>query len=332
MGVEGTVHYDKVLTNLSVRFLESDFDRQYIGMEVCPVVRETERSAKYPIFGRDEFKYAADDDLLSAEGESKLYAPSMSADAYFCDIHSEEIRISEYDRMGADEPFAVDVARRVPEIVRRMRRRHELAVATLLTTAGSYAAANQKTANPKWDAANATPLKDIEDWMEAMALACGVLPDTVVFPVACWNVFHNLSDVRTAIKGDRGGDVRREDVQEYFGLKRVLIGRGIRDTGKKGQAASMTRLWAGKAIQMLYVGSPPQTKETASTAKTFTWNPRELKGVVQQGMTVGVIPDRLRGGNPGMRIGRVDWSYAVKATGVDAAGKIIAGLFGTVLT
>jgi len=332
MGVEGTVHYDKTLTNLSVRFLEGDFDRQYIGMQVCPMVRETERSGRFPVFGMDEFKYAADDDLLSAEGESKLYAPSMSVDTYFCDIHSEEIRISEYDRLGADAPFQVDVARRIPEIVRRMRRRHELAVATLLTTAGNYAAANQKTANPKWDAANATPCKDIEDWMEAMALQCGVLPDTIVFPVACWSVFHNLEVVRDAIKGDRGGTVRREDVQEHFGLRNVLIGRGVRDTAKKGQTGSLTRLWAGKAIQMLYVGASAQTKETAATAKTFTWNPRELKGVVQQGMTVGIIPDRLRGGNPGMKIGRVDWNYCVKATGVNEAGKIISGLFGNVLT
>jgi len=325
--IEGTVHYDKTLTDLSIRFLESDFEGQLLGPKVAPLVTVDEQSGRYPVFGMEEFKYADDDDLLSDEGEARIYAPSMSADSYNCDLHAEQIIVSEYKRARSDRAFEVDAARRLPEVIRRMRWRHELKVASLLTTAGNYATNNKldldSLANRRWDESAPTPIEDIENAMDVMQLQCGVFPDTLIFPLAAWRKWKNLSDVRDAIKGDRGGAIVRQDVADHFGFRNVFIGAGLRDTAKKGQSRSMARLWGTKNVVLLYAGSGESNLQTPATAKTFVFNPPEIP-TAQLGMVVGIERIPKRGGVPGSMSAEADWFYTVKATGV-AGGKIIAG-------
>lgn len=327
MPVEGTVHYDKTLTNLSVRFLEDDFEGNLIGFTACPLVNVDEHSARYPVFGMDEFKYDEDDDVLSDEGEANIYAPSMSADTYFCTAHAEKIIIPEYQRARADKPFEVLVVRRIPELARRMRRRHELGVAKKLMTAGNYATNNQydlDASGTRWDEADPTPCENVELWMDSCELQCAVRPDTIIFPRQVWRKFHNLPEVKAAIRGDKGGAVRRPDVAEYFGLRNVLIGGGMRDTAAKGKAASLARVWNYKHVALLYVGQAQLSLETPSTAKTLVWNPDGIP-VSEKGMVVGMGKIDWRGGVPGSQVGEVDWHRDIKLTGVNEGGKIISG-------
>lgn len=323
MKPEGDYTVDAMLSNMAVSFLESDFEGTLIGGRMAPLVNVGLKSAFYPVHGLEELKVAANEDLISTEGESKLYNPKESKDAYKCETHSEKIEIAEYDRLAAHAAFNIDAAKRIPDLVRRMRRRHEIIVATLFGTTGNYNAANYDTPDTLWDAEGADPVQDIEAAQDALNLACGQNADTIVFPLAVWRKFKNLAAVRNAIKGDNGGAINEADVAKFFNIPNVLVPKAIYDTTKKGQTKVLARTWGTKDVILAYCGPKGLDKDSASSAKTFCWLPEGI-GAGALGMLVGLRTDNSRGGVLGVKEGKVDWSYAVAPTGVDEAGKLVS--------
>lgn len=325
MPVQGDIRADGLLTNLSVAL--ADQTPNLIGRRVAPLVLMDKDSGPYPFFGRDEFKVTGeDDDLIGDLGEAKTYEPSMTKDTYTTEAHAEKVVISVAQQHKSQTPFEVAIAPRLAEVVRRQLMRHEIKVSALLQAPGNFAADNQVdiTASPnrQWDESAPTPLIDIETGIAQVELSIGRPPTHLILPRLVYNQFRSIPAVRDAIKGDGGGAISREDIARYFGLEEVLVGGGVYDSAKKGQAASRTRIWGLKHATLLYVTPSPEPK-TATTAYTFVWNPPE-GGVDGRIVTQWFMPEL---GTMGANAARAAWYHDVKAVGVDSpsGGLIISG-------
>ena len=80
-----------------------------------------------------------------------------------------------------------------------------------------------------------------------------IRPNIAVFGQQTWTKLRRHKLIVQAIKGTAqgAGMVSRQEFAEFFELQEVLVGAGFVNQAKKGQAATMSRVW-GKHAAFLY--------------------------------------------------------------------------------
>lgn len=147
-----------------------------------------------------------------------------------------------------------------------MRIDREMRVAAAVQNAANYAAANVTniaTAADRFDDPDSDPEAVFDHALNGTLI---YRPNTVTMSQGVWEVLRKHPKLVKAIKGTTtgAGKFTREEFASYFEVARVLIGAGYVNAAKKGQAASMQRIW-GKHISLIYLDS------TAGTTGGVTW-------------------------------------------------------------
>ncbi len=165
----------------------------------------------------------------------------------------------------------------------------------LVFGAANYAAANKVTlagADQFSDFVGSDPIGTIMDCLDAMIMRANIM---VIGRPAFSQLIRHPKIVKAVLRnsGD-SGVVRREDIAALLELDAVFVGEAFLNTAKKGQTASLSRVW-GKHISLIY----RDTLATTNRGTTF--------GLTAQfGTRVsGATPDRnigLRGGQM-LRVG-----------------------------
>lgn len=128
----------------------------------------------------------------------------------------------------------------------------EVRVANLVFAAGTYPAANKVTLSgtSQWsDTANSDPVAAITNALDVPVMR----PNIAVFGQATWTGVRRHPKIVQAIKGTAQGAglVSRTEFADFFELQEVLVGQGFLNTAKKGQTATMSRVW-GKHAALIY--------------------------------------------------------------------------------
>ncbi|MFG6462268.1 hypothetical protein ACG04Q_11870 [Roseateles sp. DXS20W] len=126
--------------------------------------------------------------------------------------------------------------------------RREKRAADLVFNAASYGAANKRAlaGTDQWsDFVNSKPQDDIANALDSMVMR----PNIAVFGRAAWSVISRHPKLCAAIykNGTNAGTINRQQFAELFELEEVLVGDAWFNTAKKGQPATVTRLWGKKA-------------------------------------------------------------------------------------
>lgn len=133
-----------------------------------------------------------------------------------------------------------------------VRLAREIRVAGLVFANGTYAAGNKATLSgtSQWsDQVNSDPVVAIGNALDVPIMR----PNIAVFGQATWTNVRRHPKIVQAIKGTNqgAGMVSRADFAEFFELQNVLVGAGFVNNAKKGQTASMARVW-GKHAAFIY--------------------------------------------------------------------------------
>jgi hypothetical protein len=120
----------------------------------------------------------------------------------------------------------------------------EKRTADLVFTLNNYPAANRTTlsGNNQWsDFVNSNPINDILAGLDTVI----VRPNVMVIGQAVWTKLSQHPKIVQAVYGtaQNAGIVRREAVADLFELEELLVGQGWVNTAKKGQAATLVRVW-----------------------------------------------------------------------------------------
>ncbi len=159
-------------------------------------------------------------------------------------IPNEDI---EADNQGVD-PMGTAVAY-LTNLVMLAR---EQRAAALVFNTNSYVAGNQATLSgtSQWsDTTNSDPVAAIGDALDVPVMR----PNIGVFGQAAWTKTRRHPKLVQAIKGTAqgAGMVSRQEFADFFELQEVLVGAGFANSAKKGQTASLARVW-GKHVSFLY--------------------------------------------------------------------------------
>lgn len=150
----------------------------------------------------------------------------------------------------------------------------EKRVADLVFAAAAYAASNkvQLAGTSQWsDFTNSDPVGVISTGIDA----CLMRPNRLVLGRAVWTKLRMHPKVVKAVFGNNQSDglVTREQFAALFELERVIVGESWLNTAKKGQAATLSRVWGKHAL--LYYFNPLADSQGGFTfALTAQWGTR----------------------------------------------------------
>ena len=168
----------------------------------------------------------------------------------------------------------------------------EVRVAGMVFNANNYAAANKATLSgtSQWsDFTNSDPVQAVLAALDA----CVMRPNIGVFGRATWTKLSTHPKICKAIFGNNtdAGIVNRRQFADLFELADVFVGQGWVNTAKKGQAASLARVW-GKHASFIYRDklAGPQSGTTFGFTARFG------------GRVAGSIEDRNIGLKGGQRV------------------------------
>ena len=127
----------------------------------------------------------------------------------------------------------------------------EKRVADLVFDANQYATANKVTLSgtSQFSDAGSDPIKTIMDALDA----CVMRPNIMVMGRAVFSVLSRHAKIVEAALGTGAdaGIVRRQAIADLFELEDVLVGESWLNTAKRGQSASLARVW-GKHVGLIY--------------------------------------------------------------------------------
>jgi hypothetical protein len=136
--------------------------------------------------------------------------------------------------------------------------------ADLVFALATYPAAQRATlaGTSQWsDFTNSDPVQALLAAMDAMLMK----PNTFVFGRAVWSKLSTHPKVVAAALGNAStaGIVSRQRFAEIFEVEKVLVGEPWLNTAKKGQAATMARVW-GKHAALLHINKLADTRQGMS--------------------------------------------------------------------
>lgn len=262
-----SVHVNRPLSNISIGYKNSF----YIAEGVFPLVPVQKQSDVYFIWDKEAwFRLRAGTRAPGTRAPRVDYGVSTAS--YICLNYALAKGIPDEVRDNADAPLRPDVTATnfvTDGIMLGMEDR----VATLIGASGNWASAS----NPgtQWDDDTSDAWGDISTLCYEVEGQIGRPANTMVAGRNAWKTLRNHPDLVDRVKYQReGGKLIPADLQGWFDVERVLVGRARKDTSEEGQSASMTDVW-GDFLWVGYVTPNPAIDEP-SAGYCFRWGQRSV--------------------------------------------------------
>lgn len=275
-----TPHVDASLSSLSIRFQNED----YIGTRIMPIAMVEKQSDKYGVFSdRDYLAYP--DATIGPRGQVQQLTTNIDqTNTFFCVAKALEEYIDLDNIANADAPLDL-LANATYKVNDGLEWNREMAIASVLTTAGNYSG-NTVTlaAGSEWDSAGGgTPVKNIQD---AISNCLGGPGPTRLVGWCGYEVYKVLArhpEIRDLYKYTGSGLASPQLLAGIFGLDELVVGKAWQDTANIGQTQALSRIW-GEYFGVARVSTTPRPNMYAF-GMTFDW----------LGKNTEVIFERARG-------------------------------------
>ena len=223
----GDVHVNKLLSNVGVRYANTD----YIADRAAPivdVVNETDYYANWPadVWFRNEV-------AMRAEGTAaaQVSLNVTLTNTYQCIEYALRTPITDRVRRNMDSQLQLQ-ARLTELLAQKIMIGREARVATLVNTSGNWDNSTTLTGGDQWsNAAQSDPVGDLDTAIAAVNDAApGAPSDTFIFGEESWRTFRRHPSIIALIFG--GGFqgsliVTPELVARAFEIRQVLVGKAM---------------------------------------------------------------------------------------------------------
>jgi hypothetical protein len=267
-------HYDAVLTNISVAYMQAPDN--YVARRVFPVVGVDKQSGIYFKYNqgdwlRDEAKKRAD----ATESAGSGY--STSTDNYQADVYAFHKDVGEQIVANATSPLA-PLTDATKFVASRLLLRQEVDFATTYFKTGVWATdltghASTNTGSNFIQFSNystSTPIETIDRAKEYVVGVTGFEVNTMVVGKTVFNALKNHPAIIDRIKYTSSDVITEQILARYFDVDNFLVAKAIRNTAAEGQADAISYLYSD-GIFLCHAASNPGLL-TPSAGYTFAWN------------------------------------------------------------
>ena len=272
------------LGSLAYEYMLDSSRRGFVGMNVLPIFSVPEQSADYPIIPIESL-LKVPDTRRASRGAYPRGDWEFETGTYSCEEHGfeepiDDVEANLYSRFFDAEMVATEIA------TDNLLRSHEKRVAAIAQdTSVAVGSANVST---EWStAATATPRDDVKDAKESMRQASGLTPNAGVCSLPVFNNIMNTAEIKDALKYTNpieigGMEAQQRILAQYFGLDRILIGGGMEDTAKKGQAFSLSDIWDDEYFSLCRLSDGGNRLREPVLGRTFLWSEDSPSEVVTE--------------------------------------------------
>lgn len=268
----GDVHVNRLLTNMSVGFMQADTD--FIASRVFANVPVTSQGNLYRTYDRA--------DWLRMEAQERAPGtPSagggwrMGSATYFARVYAVHKDLD--DQTVANQDPDINLDRDATQWVTRqlMMKREALWVNGFFTTGVWGKDLTGVAAGPtgnqflQWDQATANPIRDIDNERLAMVTLTGYRPNKLVMGPAVFNALKQNAAILDRIKYTQRGVITLELLASLFEVDEILVPYAMYNTAAEGAAASYS-LFYGKSMLLVYAAPNPGLMQP-SGGYTFSW-------------------------------------------------------------
>lgn len=270
----GSVHIDRVLTNLAVMYT----NREFIADKVFPVLTVGKKSDKFFKFKPETMFNVAAVDIVGAESVPGRPAAGLDTPGtYSCIDRALMDFVSTDEEINADAPLQprMDITEILTNYLLLAR---EKRIADVVFTSGNYGSNTAAlSGTSRWDTATGDPVANILTALRTPLIR----PDTMVIGVEAWDGLRTnpkmLQYVLSRSMTSNGTTPLMLDemtVAAAFRLRQVVVGEAIYNTAAEGASASYSRVW-GKSCALIKVEERPSPRRTSAFGYTFRFGAME---------------------------------------------------------
>ena len=283
------IHHDPVLTKVGIDYRSPAL----IWPDIAPMVGVEERSAYYPIFGREHMRLP-DTSRRESGGGARTVEFGVSKTTFTCEKHALNTFLLR-DLMNAANVVTKEQFRQraVQVVMGMLQMEHENNVRALFMTEASFATGYyldiDGIADRRWDETSGDPFGDMTTGISAVQTGTNCLEDeiVVIIPKAVWNELRHDSDLLDRIKYTQRGSMTPDILAALLGVRKVLIGGAVYQSARPGLAEVPAALWTDKHVAIIYAPENPGQVASGSVlgalaaANTFKWNnlPDSIEGL-----------------------------------------------------
>ena len=243
MPVQGPIHVDKPLSNISIGYKSEGL----IADQLYPAVPVQHESDVYFVF--DKAAALRTPQSLRANGsEANEDNLVLSTASYRLEEFALKDILSDRDRDNQDPGLNLQVAM-VEDLTDKILRQREIDAATQVFTNGNWANESSLAATAAWSA-NTTLSNPILVAMSASAdilTNCGRMANTCVLDNRTFLAVREHTSVVDRIKYTSADSVSEGMIKNLFGVQKLLVARGTQNTASENLAAVMAPIWTDSA-------------------------------------------------------------------------------------
>ena len=276
---------DAVLTSIAVAYRNENF----IADDVLPIVPTGNQNFKYRKYDAAESFTIPKTTVGRTSAPNQVQFGFTEEDSSTVDYGLDEpVPNSDIENAPAEYNPLAAATKRVTDLILLDR---EKRTAELVFNKNSYADNKRVTlaGTEQYSHANSDPLKSILSYLDA----CVMRPNIMVVGQPAWTGLRTHPKIVKATNRNSGdsGVAAREAVAELLEIDKIIVGSGWYNSSKKGQDASLVRLW-GKHIALIFQDTLADINGRATFGFTAQWGGRQVKQ----------IPDEDIGLNGGIRV------------------------------
>lgn len=243
---------DPVLTQIARGYKNPAF----VGNALFPVVPVGLRGGNIIEFGKESFRLY---ETARAPGSKVAVAQfGYTGKPYTLTDHSISGLVPiEHLQEAANQAPSINLATGAVNFARNIiLQRLEINQATIARTAGTYASSNKITlsSTSQWSDYSGTsdPIRDVDDYKEAVRARVGVDPNTILLPSKVFRKVKNHPKVLERIKYTGRDSATPEILAGLFEVENVVIGKGVYQDAD----GNMQDVW-GKDVILAYTNTSP---------------------------------------------------------------------------
>ena len=275
------VHIERPLSNVSIAYK----NESYLYPFVMPTIKVQSKTDHYWKFPKQSW-------FINSVGTRAPGTRAPRADydltsaSYVCINRSLAKAVPDEVRLNADSPLRPDIEA-AEFVTDQLMKDSEIRVANM-TTGGSALWASASTPSTAWTSDTSNPYDDIDDSISAVILAIGRMPNVMVTSWDVWRNLRNHPDLLARVQYTRPGSrITAQDMKDWFGVEKFLVGTSVYDPAQEGAAASNAYIW-GDSMWIGYV-TPTPSLMTPSAGYVFEWRNRTVRRFREQQEYTDVI-------------------------------------------
>lgn len=241
----------------------------YIGLQVLPAIGVAKDAASFAKIDVEQLLKKSEDTEREPRAEYKRDTFQWKTDSYDCKEHGVEEVVDDLliERYG-DILRAESIARQ--RAIHRVLMALEAAIAAAVFNTSTWTGAALTTATAGiWStAASGVPITDIDNAIEKVKASSGMTPNALVLSDYALLKLKRTAQVQDLLKYSGKDDPKNlgliSGLQELFGLSKIIVGRGFKNTADEGQSASFSRVWDATKAMVCHINDDGMTGDLES--------------------------------------------------------------------